>query len=225
LTRSDFRDLFDISIVFLALSFGKGDHFSSGYVNTVNPNSKIPALLDKQGPNDSTVLLFESGSILLYLAEKYQRFLPEDPLQRIECKNWLFWGAAGFGPTCGVFGHYMIHAPADALVPRGYGIGRYGMEVQRHLSVLENQLKDNRTDFVVGNELTIADFISFPWANALINGFKHGSGMTANELLHVKDLYPNVVTWVERIAARPAIQRGLTVCSFNGQGKPWLEHK
>lgn len=199
------------------INIGKGDQFTSGFV-AVNPNSKIPALLDREGPGGAPINLFESASIMVYLAEKYGRFLPTDPRLKAETFNWLFWQMGGLGPMCGNFGHFFVYAPADKIETRDYGVARYGMEVQRLLSVLDQHLA-TRT-YLVGEELTIADLANFPWALQLLQGYKHPSGNDARQFLTVEK-YTNVVAWVERIKARPAVQRGLTVCT-NGHGKPWL---
>ena len=195
----------------------KGDQFTSGFV-AVNPNSKIPALQDKEGPGGAPIHVFESASIMMYLAEKFGRFYPQDPRLKAEVLNWLFWQMSGLGPMCGNFGHFMVYAPADKVEARDYGVGRYGMEVQRLLSVLDQHLA-SRT-YLVGEEFTIADMASFPWVHQLLKGYKHPSGIDANGFLSVEK-YTNVIAWVERIRERPAVQRGLTVCT-NGHGKPWL---
>lgn len=199
------------------INIGKGEQFTSGFVS-VNPNSKIPAMLDKDGPGGAPINVFESASIMIYLAEKYGHFFPSDPRLKTEILNWLFWQMGGFGPMCGNYGHFMVYAPADKVEARDYGVARYGMEVQRLLSVLDQHLA-SRT-FLVGEEFTIADMATFPWANQLLIGYKHTSGIDANGFLSVEK-YANVLAWVERIRARPAVQRGMVVCT-NGQGKPWL---
>lgn len=204
----------------LAINIGKGDQFTSGFVG-VNPNSKIPALLDKEGPDGKPINLFESASILVYLAEKHgNKFYPTDPRLRAEVMNWLFWQMAGFGPMCGNFGHFMVYAPADKVEARDYGVARYGMEVQRLCSVLDLHLK-GRT-YVVGEEYTIADMAIYPWFSQLMKGYKHSSGVSANDFLSIEK-YTNAIAWADRIAQRPAVQRGVTVCNFAGIGKPWLE--
>jgi GST-like protein len=144
-----------------------GVQFSSGFVS-VNPNSKIPAALDLDGPGGQPLELFESASILLYLAEKYHRFIPENPADRARVMNWLFWQMSGFGPIPGNFGHFMVYAPDDQVDARKYGLMRFGMEVQRLCSVLDTHLK-GRT-YMVGEEYTIADMAIFPWFQQLRNG-------------------------------------------------------
>lgn len=136
------------------INIGKGDQFTSGFV-AVNPNSKIPCALDKDGPGGQPIMLFESASIMLYLAEKYQRFIPTDFRLRTEVMNWLFWQMGGQGPMTGNFGHFMVYAPAEKVETRNYGVSRYGMEVQRLCSVLDRHLEGKT--FIVGEEYTIAD--------------------------------------------------------------------
>jgi len=201
------------------INIGTGDQFTSGFV-AINPNSKIPALVDKEAPG-GPLNLFESASIMVYLADKYNRFLPKDPRVRAECFNWIFWQMGGLGPMCGQFGHFMVYAPADKLETRDYGVARYGMEVQRLCSVLDQHLK-NRT-YLVGEEYTVADMINFTWFNQLGVGYKHSSGVAAKDFLNL-DQYTHAKKWAENIGARQAVQRGLTVCS-GGKGKPWLEEK
>eukprot|EP01123_Difflugia_compressa_P010130 TRINITY_DN361_c0_g1_i1.p1 TRINITY_DN361_c0_g1~~TRINITY_DN361_c0_g1_i1.p1 ORF type:complete len:312 (+),score=57.52 TRINITY_DN361_c0_g1_i1:86-937(+) len=200
----------------------KGDQFTSGFVE-INPNSKIPAALDKAGGADgkTPIRLFESASILLYLAEKYHRFLPAQPEKKVEVINWLFWQIGGQGPQTGNFGHFMVYAPDDKKEARDYGVGRYGMEVQRLCSVLDLHLKD-RT-YMVGEEYTIADIAIFPWVHQLRVGYIHKSGVSAKQFLEV-DKYTHLNAWADRILERPAVKRGLTVCSRDG-AKPWLEKK
>uniref|UniRef100_A0A6B2LER2 Glutathione S-transferase n=1 Tax=Arcella intermedia TaxID=1963864 RepID=A0A6B2LER2_9EUKA len=199
-----------------------GDQFTSGFVS-VNPNSKIPAAVDKEVLNDKgePLKLFESGSIMLYLADKHKRFIPSDAAHRAEVLNWLFWQMAGQGPMAGNFGHFMVYAPDDKVEARNYGVSRYGMETQRLLSVLDLHLKGRM--WMVGEEYTIADMAIFPWVNQLRTGYKHKSGIGAAEFLSVES-YGNVIAWANRIAERPAVQRGLTVCT-GGKAKPWLEAK
>jgi GST-like protein len=199
------------------INIGKGDQFTSGFVD-VNPNSKIPALMDKDGPDGNPLNLFESGSIALYLAEKYHQFIPLDPRLRAEVMNWVFWQMAGQGPMTGNFGHFMVYAPADQVGARDYGAARYGMEVSRLCSVLDKHL-DGRT-YMVGEEYTLADIMCYPWIRQLFTGYKHPSGIDANSFLTASQ-YKNIAAWAQRIGDRPAVQRGVQVCS-NGQGKPWL---
>jgi len=198
-----------------------GDQFNSGFVG-VNPNSKIPAALDKDGPDGKPIQLFESASICMYLAEKYKRFIPEDRRLRQECLNWTFWQMGGQGPLTGQFGHYFVYAPANKIEARNYGTARYGMEVQRMCSVLDHHLSTRK--FMVGEEYSIADMIILPWFHsALRKGYKHSTGVTGYDFLSV-DKYVHLNAWADRLIERPAVKRGLTVCT-GGKGKPWLEQE
>lgn len=202
-----------------SIVIGKGDQFNSGFVE-VNPNSKIPALLDKQGPDGKPISVFESASIVLYLAEKFHRFMPADIRLKTECMNWIFWQMGGQGPFTGQFGHFFVYAPADKVETRDYGVARYGMEVQRLCSVLDQHLA-TRT-YMVGEEYSAADIIVFPWFHQLRVGYKQpNDGISAKDFLSI-DQYKYVNAWADRILARPAVQRGITVCNADGVGKPWL---
>lgn len=174
---------------------GEGDQFSTGFV-ALNPNSKIPVLFDK----DTGSRVFESGAILLYLAEKFRAFLPDDPAKRTETLNWLFWlqGAAPY--LGGGFGHFYHYAPEKIR----YAIDRFTMETKRQLSVLDQELAKNR--FLGGEGYTIADIATWPWFGNLARGVQYDAG----EFLQVDD-YPNVQRWAEEINARPAVQRGRKV--------------
>ncbi len=175
----------------------EGDQFSSGFVN-VNPNSKIPAMLDRSV--DPAIRVFESGSILFYLAEKFGEFLPKDPARRAETMNWLFWqmGSAPF--LGGGFGHFFAYAPEKYEYP----INRYTMEVKRQLDVLDRQLADNR--YIAGDEYTIADMAIWPWYGALVKNMVY----EAAEFLEAHT-YTNVVRWTNELAQRPAVKRGRMV--------------
>lgn len=196
----------------------KEDQFTTGFTKN-NPNGKIPCALDKDGPGGEPIMLFESAAICLYLAEKYNRFLPTDPRLKAEVMQWVFWQMAGQGPMTGNFGHFFVYAPDDKVEARNYGVMRFGMETQRLMSVLDSHLEGKT--FMVGEELSIADFIMFPWARHLYTGYIHSTGLSAAEFLTM-DQYKNVKAWVDGLSARPAFQRGLQVCHINGQGKPWL---
>ena len=174
-----------------------GDQFGSGFVE-VNPNSKIPALMDHSG--DTPVRIFESGAILQYLAEKFGTFLPAGGAARAECLSWLFWqmGSAPF--LGGGFGHFYAYAP----VKLEYPINRYAMEVKRQLDVLDRQLAGQR--FLAGDDYTIADMAVWPWYGALLQGQLY----EAAEFLGVQD-YKHVQRWTDEIAKRPAVQRGRKV--------------
>jgi len=175
----------------------EGAQFGSGFV-AVNPNSKIPALLDRSGPQP--VRVFESGAILLHLAEKFQAFLPEGGAARAECLSWLFWqmGSAPF--LGGGFGHFYAYAPLKIE----YAIDRYAMEVKRQLDVLDRRLAQTR--YVAGDDYTIADIAIWPWYGALAKGQLYGAG----EFLQVQQ-YTHVQRWTNEIAQRPAARRGRMV--------------
>lgn len=175
----------------------EGEQFSSGFVR-LNPNSKIPALLDRS--EDPAVRVFESGSILLYLAEKFGDFLPQDLRKRTETLNWLFWqmGSAPF--LGGGFGHFYAYAPEKYEYP----INRFTMEVKRQLDVLDRQLADN--EYVAGDEYTIADMAIWPWYGGVVTNTVY----EAAEFLEAHS-YKNVLRWASQLARRPAVQRGRMV--------------
>ncbi|MGX9416668.1 glutathione-dependent disulfide-bond oxidoreductase [Vibrio sp. RC27] len=179
------------------IKIGESDQFSSGFVG-VNPNSKIPALVDKSGDEDVNV--FESASILLHLAEKFGHFMPKEGNARIQTFNWLFWvqGSAPF--LGGGFGHFYAYADTKYEYP----INRFAMEVKRQLDVLDKQLADNT--YIAGEEYTIADIAMWPWYGNLVLGRAYDAG----EFLQV-DTYTNVVRWAKQIEAREAVQRGRIV--------------
>ncbi len=175
----------------------EGEQFGSGFVD-INPNSKIPALVDRSG--DAPLRVFESGSILVYLAEKFGAFLPTDTRARTETLNWLFWqmGSAPF--VGGGFGHFYAYAPEKLE----YAINRYAMETKRQLDVLDRQLAEQR--FVAGPDYTIADMAIWPWYGGMVRGELYSAG----KFLSVDD-YRHVRRWADEIAARPAVQRGRRV--------------
>ena len=179
------------------VTIGEGAQFGSGFV-AVNPNSKIPALLDRSGPQP--VRVFESGAILLYLAEKFGALLPQDGAARAECLSWLFWqmGSAPF--LGGGFGHFYAYAPSKIE----YAIDRYAMEVKRQLDVLDRRLAEAR--YVAGDDYSIADIAIWPWYGALAKGQLYGAG----EFLQVQE-YAHVLRWTDEIAQRPAARRGRMV--------------
>jgi len=179
------------------IKIGDGDQFSSGFV-AVNPNSKIPALVDRSGPEP--IRVFESGAILIHLAEKFGEFLPTDPAPRAECLSWLMWLMGSAPYLGGGFGHFYAYAPSRMKYP----IDRYTMEVKRQLDVLNRNLAERR--FLIGDEYTIADMATFPWYGALAQGKLYEAG----EFLEA-DSYTHVVRWMEEISERPAVQRGRRV--------------
>lgn len=180
------------------IRIGEGDQFGSGFAE-VNPNSKIPALVD-HSVDGEPLRVFESGSILLYLAEKFGAFLPGDLRARTETLNWLFWqmGSAPF--VGGGFGHFYAYAPEKLEYP----INRYAMETKRQLDVLDRQLAGHR--YVAGDDYGIADMAIWPWYGVLVRGELYQAG----EFLSVQD-YPNVQRWAAEIAERPAVRRGRRV--------------
>ncbi|MGH6705434.1 MAG: glutathione-dependent disulfide-bond oxidoreductase [Sphingomicrobium sp.] len=181
------------------IDIGEGDQFGSGFVE-INPNSKIPALLDRTDP-DHPQRVFESGAILLYLAEKFGAFLPRDPAARTEALNWLFW-QMGAGPFVGGgFGHFYAYAPIKIQ----YAIDRYAMEVKRQYDVLDRHLADNR--FMAGDEYSIADMAIWPWYGGIVLGQAYGD----SAIFLGVDQYRHVNRWVDEVAARPAVQRGRRV--------------
>ncbi|MDP5460346.1 glutathione-dependent disulfide-bond oxidoreductase [Alishewanella sp. SMS8] len=175
----------------------EGDQFSSGFVN-VNPNSKIPALMDYS--TTPPTRLFESASIMLYLAEKFQAFIPKDTSARAQMFNWLFWQMGSTPFLGGGFGHFYVYAPEKIE----YAIDRYAMETKRQLDVLDKQLANNQ--FIAGEEYTIADMAIWPWYGALVLGRLYD----AAEFLSV-DSYTHVRRWAKQIDARPAVKRGYIV--------------
>jgi len=175
-----------------------GDQFGSGFV-AVNPNSKIPALLDRSNP-EKPIRVFESGAILVHLAEKFGEFLPTEAAPRAECLSWLFW-QMGAGPFLGgAFGHFYAYAPTKIE----YAIDRYAMEVKRHLDLLDRRLAES--EYIAGPDYTIADMAIWPWYGALVKGEIYGAG----EFLSVHE-YHHVMRWTDQIAARPAVKRGRMV--------------
>ena len=173
------------------------EQFSSGFV-AANPNSKIPALVDRSGA--TPIRVFESGAILLYLAEKFDAFLPSDAATRAECYSWLFWqmGSAPF--LGGGFGHFYAYAP----IKIEYAINRYAMEVKRQLDVLDRRLAE--VPFVAGTDYTIADMAIWPWYGNVVQGTAYEAG----EFLQVQE-YKHVIRWADAIGARPAVKRGRRV--------------
>jgi GST-like protein len=179
------------------INIGEGDQFGSGFV-AANPNSKIPALVDRSGAEP--VRVFESGAILMYLAEKFGAFLPTDPAQRAECLSWLFWQMGSAAYLGGGFGHFYAYAPEKWEYP----INRYTMEVKRQLDVLDQNLATRQ--YLGGDEYTIADMATFPWYGALVLGKLYEAG----EFLDVGS-YKHVNRWVSEIMERPAVIRGRRV--------------
>ncbi|MGH8383526.1 glutathione-dependent disulfide-bond oxidoreductase [Pseudomonas sp.] len=179
------------------IRISEGDQFSSGFVD-INPNSKIPALVDRSV--EPAIRVFESGSILLYLAEKFGHFLPSDPAGRTETLNWLFWQMGSAPYLGGGFGHFYAYAPEKFEYP----INRFTMEAKRQLDVLDRCLSKNA--YLAGDSYTIADIAVWPWYGQLVRGNLYSAG----EFLNVQQ-YTHVQRWAEEIAERPAVMRGKRV--------------
>ena len=194
------------------IDIGKGEQFGSGFVE-VNPNSKIPALLDRSGK--TPIRVFESGAILMYLSEKFGgAFLPTEQPARAETLSWLFWqmGSAPF--VGGGFGHFFAYAPEKIE----YAIDRYAMETKRQLDVLDRRLADN--EYVAGGEYTIADMAIWPWYGGMAKGWQYDAG----EFLAVHE-YKNVIRWADQIYARPAARRGRMVNRTSGNPASQLRER
>jgi GST-like protein len=193
------------------IRIGQGDQFGSGFV-AVNPNSKIPALLDRSGPKP--IRVFESGAILLYLAERFGEFLPADAATRAECLSWLFWQMGSAPYLGGGFGHFYAYAPFKIE----YAIDRFAMETKRQLDVLDRRLAD--TEYLAGDTYTVADIAVWPWYGALAKGLLYEGG----EFLQVKE-YANVQRWTDAIASRPAVKRGRMVNRVSGAPESQLHER
>jgi GSH-dependent disulfide-bond oxidoreductase len=193
------------------IKIGDGEQFGSGFV-AANPNSKIPALVDRSGPKP--IRVFESGAILLYLAEKFGAFLPTEASARAECLSWLFWQMGSAPYLGGGFGHFYAYAPTKIE----YAIDRFTMEVKRQLDVLDKRLADS--EYLAGSELTIADIAVWPWYGGLVKGWLY----EAAEFLSVQD-YKHVQRWAEAIAQRPAARRGRMVNRVFGEPSSQLHER
>jgi GST-like protein len=193
------------------IKIGEGDQFGRGFVQ-VNPNSKIPALLDRSGP--APIRVFESGAILLYLAEKFGALLPTAPALRAECLSWLFWQMGSAPYLGGGFGHFYAYAPEKFE----YAIDRFSMEAKRQLDVLNRRLAETR--FIAGDDYTIADIAIWPWYGGLAKGWMYGAG----EFLAVHE-YEHVQRWAEEIWKRPAVKRGRMVNKMTGEPSEQLRER
>ena len=193
------------------VNIGEGDQFGSGFVD-INPNSKIPAMMDHSG--DKPVRLFESASIMLYLADKFGALVPSDPIKRAETMNWLFWQMGSAPYLGGGFGHFYAYAPEKYEYP----INRFTMEAKRQLDVLDRQLA--QTPWIAGDEYTIADIAIWSWYGQLVLGNLY----SAAEFLDVAS-YTNVMAWAEKINARPAVQRGRMVNRRFGEPSEQLHER
>jgi GSH-dependent disulfide-bond oxidoreductase len=184
------------------IKIGDGEQFGSGFV-AANPNSKIPALVDRSGPKP--IRVFESGAILLYLAEKFGEFLPKEAAARAECLSWLFWQMGSAPYLGGGFGHFYAYAPTKIE----YAIDRFAMETKRQLDVLDRRLGESK--YLGGDDYTIADITVWPWYGGLAKGLLYGGG----EFLAVQE-YKNVQRWADVIGERPAVKRGRIVNRLQG---------
>jgi GSH-dependent disulfide-bond oxidoreductase len=193
------------------IRIGDGDQFGSGFVE-VNPNSKIPALLDRSSPDP--IRVFESGAILLYLAEKFRAFLPREAGPRAECLSWLFWQMGSAPYLGGGFGHFYAYAPLKIE----YAIDRFAMETKRQLDVLDRRLADN--EYMAGPEYTIADMAIWPWYGGLVQGRLYEAG----EFLSVQD-YRHIRRWADAIGSRPAVARGRVVNRAFGEPSEQLHER
>ncbi len=193
------------------IRINEGEQFGSGFV-AVNPNSKIPALMDRSGPVPFRV--FESGAILLHLANKFNAFMPTDPIAKAECLSWLFWQMGSAPYLGGGFGHFYAYAPYKMEYP----INRFAMEVKRQMDVLDKRLANNR--YLAGDEYTIADIAVWPWYGNLAMGIQYDAG----EFLQVQD-YTHVQRWTKEIAQRPAAQRGRMVNRVTGKPESQLHER
>ena len=193
------------------IKIGEGDQFGSGFV-AANPNSKIPALVDRSGP--TPIRVFESGSILLYLAEKFGAFLPTEAGPRAECLSWLFWQMGSAPYLGGGFGHFYAYAPTKIE----YAIDRFAMEVKRQLDVLDRRLAEN--EYIAGSSYTIADMAIFPWYGGLCKGWLYG----APEFLSVQD-YKHVQRWADMLLERPTVRRGRMVNRISGEPSSQLHER
>jgi GST-like protein len=193
------------------IRINEGDQFSSGFVG-VNPNSKIPALLDRGG--ERPIRVFESGAILLYLAEKFGAFVPTEPAARAECLSWLFWQMGSAPYLGGGFGHFYAYAP----IKIEYAIDRFAMEVKRQLDVLDRRLSES--EYLAGADYTIADIAVWPWYGALVKGLVYDAGT----FLRVAD-YKHVQRWTDQIGERPAVKRGRMVNRVMGDPASQLHER
>jgi GST-like protein len=194
------------------IRIGEGDQFGAGFV-AVNPNSKIPALMDRSGP--TPIRVFETGAILVYLAEKFGEFLPTETTARAECLSWLFWQMGSAPYLGGGFGHFYAYAPSKIE----YAIDRFAMEAKRQLDVLDRRLAEN--EYIAGSAYTIADIAIFPWYGGLAKGWLYGDSA---QFLSVQD-YQHVQRWADAILERPAVKRGRMVNRLSGEPSSQLHER
>jgi GSH-dependent disulfide-bond oxidoreductase len=193
------------------IAIGKGDQFGSGFV-AINPNSKIPAMVDRS--DDRPVRIFESGAILIYLAEKFGELLPSEPDERTECLSWLFWQIGSAPYLGGGFGHFYAYAP----VKLEYPINRFAMEVKRQMDVLDKRLAES--EYLAGDTYTVADIAVFPWYGMLAQGKTYGAG----EFLQVQE-YAHLRRWSDMVNERPAVKRGKIVNRVSDENVPQLRER
>ena len=193
------------------IEIDKGEQFGSGFV-AINPNSKIPALVDRSGPKP--IRVFESGAILLYLAERFEAFLPKEAAERAECLSWLFWQMGASPYVGGGFGHFYAYAPMKIE----YAIDRYAMETKRLLDVLNRRLAE--TEYLAGSAYTIADMAVLPWFGGIVKGWVYH----AAEFLSAQD-YKNVLRWADLLLERPAVRRGRMVNRTSGEPASQLRER
>jgi GST-like protein len=194
------------------IKIGDGDQFGSDFVD-INPNSKIPALMDRSG--STPIRVFESGAILFYLAEKFKTFLPTEVSARAECLSWLFWQMGSAPYIGGGFGHFYAYAPSKIQ----YAIDRFTMEAKRQLDVLDRRLADHA--YIAGNEYTIADIAIWPWYGGLVKGYLYGDSAAFLDA----QSYRNVQRWADAIADRPAVKRGRMVNRMSGDPSEQLRER
>src|SRR5712672_3625084 len=194
------------------IRIGEGDQFGSGFV-AINPNSKIPALVDRSGPKP--IRIFETGAILMHLAEKFGEFLPTEAAARAECLSWLFWQMGSAPYLGGGFGHFYAYAPTKIE----YAIDRFAMETKRQLDVLDRRLAES--EYVAGNTYTIADMAIFPWCGGLCKGWLYGDSAT---FLSVHE-YKNVQRWADALLERPTVKRGRMVNRLQGEPSSQLRER
>jgi GST-like protein len=193
------------------IRIGEGDQFGSGFV-AINPNSKIPAMVDRSGPNP--IRVFETAAILMYLAEKFGQFLPKEGAARAECLSWLFWQMGSTPYVGGGFGHFYAYAP----IKIEYAIDRFTMETKRLLDVLDSRLAES--EYVAGPTYTIADMAVWPWYGGLVKFDSYGG----SEFLSARE-YKNVNRWADQIYARPAVKRGRMVNRTSGEPSSQLHER
>ena len=197
----------------IPVNIGKGEQFQPDFLK-ISPNNRIPAMVDHEGPDGKPIAIFESGAILLYLAEKFGAFIPTNAATRAECLSWLFWQMGSAPYLGGGFGHFYAYAP----IKIEYAIDRFAMETKRLLDVLDRHLAVN--EYMAGSEYTIADMAIWPWYGALVKGWAY----EAAEFLSVQE-YQHVRRWVDAVGERPAVRRGRMVNRMSGDPAEQLHER